>query len=94
MAAFVGYGVVALVALAPLLHRFYMDRFWIHGSGKVVRLDGGINFNPGPGGGMWVWTPVIEYPAGGQPLELQHFLLAALQRQIEICGRRRGEHPL
>ena len=64
----IGYCAVVLVALSPLLHRFYMDRFWIHGHGTVVRLDGGINFSAGEGGGTWVWTPVIEYQAGGQRL--------------------------
>lgn len=68
MGDFIAYCAIAFVALSPLLHRFYLDRFWIHGRGTVVRLDGGINFNPGPGGGTWVWAPVIEYQAGGQRL--------------------------
>ena len=63
---FAGLGVIAIVAISPLLRRFYMDRFWIHGRGTVIRLDGAINFNPGPGGGTWVWTPVIQYKAAGQ----------------------------
>jgi hypothetical protein len=65
---FIAHCAIVFVALSPLLWRFYMDRFWIHGRGKVIRLDGGINFNPGPGGGRWVWTPVIEYDADGQRL--------------------------
>ena len=68
MGEFAGFCAIVIVALAPILHRFYMDRFWIHERGTVIRLDGGINFNPGPGGGTWVWTPVIEYQAGGQRL--------------------------
>jgi len=32
----------------------------------VIRLKGGINTNPGPVGGTWVWSPVIEYHAAGQ----------------------------
>jgi len=60
--------VAVIVALSPLLRRFYMDRFWIHERGTVIRLDGGINFNAGPGGGTWVWTPVIEYQAGDRRL--------------------------
>ena len=32
----------------------------------MIRLEGGINTNPGPGGGTWVWSPVIEYYAAGQ----------------------------
>jgi uncharacterized protein DUF3592 len=66
MEHFIGVGLIVIVALSPLLRRFYMDRFWVHARGTVIRLDGGINFNPGPGGGSWVWTPVIEYQAGGQ----------------------------
>jgi len=68
MAEFIGYCVVALVALSPLLRRFYIDRFWIHGRGTVIRLDGGINFNPGEGGGTWIWTPIVQYQADGQRL--------------------------
>jgi len=68
MGNFIAYCAIVFVALSPLLYRFYMDRFWIHGRGTVVRLDGGINFNPGPGGGTWVWAPVIEYQAGRQRL--------------------------
>ena len=68
MGNFIAYCAIAMVALSPLLWRFYMDRCWIHGRGTVARLDGGINFNPGPGGGTWVWTPVIEYQAGGERL--------------------------
>ena len=68
MAELVSYCAVAIVALSPLLHRIYIDRFWIHGRGTVIRLDGGINFNPGAGGCTWVWTPIVEYQAGGQRL--------------------------
>ena len=32
----------------------------------MIRLEGGINTNPGPGGGTWVWSPVIAYDAAGQ----------------------------
>ena len=63
-----GFCIIVIVALAPLLHRFYIGRFWIHARGTVIRLDGGINFNAGPGGGTWVWTPVVEYQADGQRL--------------------------
>lgn len=67
----IAYCAIVFVALSPLLWRFYMDRFWVHGRGTVIRLDGGINFNPGPGGGTWVWAPVIEYQADGQRLSSQ-----------------------
>jgi hypothetical protein len=50
------------------LRRLYIERFWAHGRGTVIRLEGGINTNPGPGSGTWVWTPVIEYHAAGQRL--------------------------
>ena len=56
---------IVIVALSPLLRRFYIDRFWIHARGTVIRLDGAINTNP-RGGGGWVWTPVVEYHAAGQ----------------------------
>jgi hypothetical protein len=57
---------VGIVALLPLLRRIYMQRFWARGRGTVIRLEGGINTNPGPGGGTWVWWPVIAYDAAGQ----------------------------
>ena len=66
MGNFIGLGLIIIVALSPLLRRLYMERFWIHARGTVIRLDGGINFNPGPGGGTWVWTPIVEFHAGGQ----------------------------
>lgn len=65
---FVALCAVLLVAASPLLRRFYVARFWTHTRGIVIRLDGAINFNPGPGGGTWVWAPVIEYDANGQRL--------------------------
>jgi hypothetical protein len=68
MGNIVAYCATVFVALSPLLWRFYMDRFWVHERGTVIRLDGGINFNPGPGGGTWAWAPVVEYQAGGQRL--------------------------
>jgi hypothetical protein len=64
MAEFIGYCVVAIVALSPLLRRFYMDRFWIHERGTVMRLDVAFNFTEGG----WLWTPIVEYRAGGQRL--------------------------
>jgi len=57
---------IGIVALSPVLRRLYIERFWIHGRGTVIRLEGGINTNPGPGGGTWVWSPVIAYDAAGQ----------------------------
>jgi uncharacterized protein DUF3592 len=57
---------LVIVAFSPLLRRFYIARFWTHGRGTVIRLEGGINTNPGPGGGTWVWSPVIAYDAAGQ----------------------------
>jgi Protein of unknown function (DUF3592) len=56
---------LVIVALSPLLRRFYIERFWTHGRGTVIRLEGKINTNP-EAGGAWVWTPVIEYDAAGQ----------------------------
>jgi hypothetical protein len=63
-----GFGAIVLVATSPLLHRFYIGRFWVHARGTVIRLDGAINLNAGPGGGTWVWMPVIEYEATGRRL--------------------------
>jgi hypothetical protein len=56
---------LAIVALSPLLRRIYIQRFWVTERGTVIRLEGGINTSPGPGGGTWVWSPVIEYHAVG-----------------------------
>jgi len=66
VADFITLCAVVTFALSPVLRRFYIERFWIQGRGTVIRLEGGINTNPGPGGGTWVWTPVIEYHADGQ----------------------------
>jgi Protein of unknown function (DUF3592) len=66
MGDFVGLCAIVLVAVSPLLWRFYIERFWVHGRGTVIRLDGGISTNPDTGGGTWVWTPIIEYHAAGQ----------------------------
>lgn len=63
----VAFCAIVLVAVSPLLRRFYMDRFWIHARGTVIRLAGAIPTNPGAAG-SWVWTPVIEYQAAGQRL--------------------------
>jgi hypothetical protein len=62
---FISVATIVIVVLSPLLRRVYIERFWIHGRGTVMRLEGGINTNPGAGG-AWVWTPVIEYHAAGQ----------------------------
>jgi hypothetical protein len=37
---------LVIVALSPLLRRFYIDRFWVHGRGTVIRVDGVITDNP------------------------------------------------
>ncbi len=63
----IGVCAFAIVALSPLLRRLYIERFWTHGRSTVVRNEGGISTNPGAGG-AWVWSPVIEYHAGGQRL--------------------------
>lgn len=65
MGQFIGLCVIGIVAISPLLRRFYIDRFWIHGRGTVIRLEGGISTNQGAAG-TWVWAPVIEYHAAGQ----------------------------
>jgi hypothetical protein len=66
VADFITLTALVIVALSPLLRRFYIERLWTHGRGTVIRLEGGINTNPGPGGGTWVWSPVIAYDAAGQ----------------------------
>jgi Protein of unknown function (DUF3592) len=65
MGQVIGLCVVGIVAISPLLRRLYMERFWIHGPGTVIRLEGGISTNP-RAAGSWVWVPVIEYHAAGQ----------------------------
>ena len=70
MADFISHCAIAIVALSPLLRRLYIERFWIHGRGTVIRLEGGINTNP-DAAGAWVWTPVIEYYAAGQRFSSQ-----------------------
>lgn len=66
MPDFISLSALVIVALSPLLRRIYVQQFWVRGRGTVIRLEGGINTNPGPGGGTWVWLPVIAYDAAGQ----------------------------
>jgi hypothetical protein len=64
MGDFIGLCAIAIAALSPLLRRFYIERFWIHGRGTVIRLEGEIPTNSEVG--AWMWTPIIEYDAAGQ----------------------------
>jgi len=57
---------IVIVVLSPLLRRLYIEALWERGRGTVIRLEGGINTTVGPGGGTWVWSPLIEYYAHGQ----------------------------
>lgn len=72
MGDYIGLGAIVIVALSPLLRRLYIDRFWIHARGTIIRLEGGINYNPGAGG-AWAWTPIVEYQAAGQRLSARIF---------------------
>ncbi len=65
MGDFIALCAIGMFALSPLLRRVYMERFWIHARGTVIRLEGDISTNP-HSGGSWVWAPVIEYHAAGQ----------------------------
>lgn len=65
MADFIALCAIVIVALSLVLQRVYIQRFWIHGRGTVIRLEGGISTQP-DAGGAWVWSPVIEYQAAGQ----------------------------
>jgi hypothetical protein len=65
VADFITFCAIVIAPLLPVLQRLYIERFWIHGCGAVLRLEGAINTNPGAGG-AWVWTPVIEHYAAGQ----------------------------
>jgi hypothetical protein len=71
MADFIGLCVIAILALSPLLRRFYIDRFWVHTRGTVIRVEGIINNIPE--GGEWVWAPIIEYQAAGQQFSSRVF---------------------
>ena len=66
MTDFIVYCALGAAVLSPLLRRLYIECFWKRGRGTVIRLEGGIKTNPGPGGGTWVWSPRIEYHVGGQ----------------------------
>jgi hypothetical protein len=70
VADFIVLCALVVVALSPLLRRLYIERFWVPARGTVIRLEGGINTNPGAAG-AWVWTPVIEYHAAGQRFSSQ-----------------------
>ena len=71
MGDFIGLCVIVILALSPLLRRFYIDRFWIHARGTVIRVEGVINDNSE--GSEWVWTPIIEYQAAGQQFSSRVF---------------------
>jgi hypothetical protein len=71
MGDFIGLCVIAILALSPLLRRFYIDRFWIHARGIVIRVE--LVTNDNPEGGAWVWTPIIEYQAAGQQFSSRVF---------------------
>ena len=71
MGDFIGLCVIAVLALSPLLRRFYIDRFWVHAHGFVIRVEGIINTNSE--GDAWVWTPIIEYQAAGQQFSSRVF---------------------
>src|SRR6516164_9934615 len=66
MGDFIGLCVIAVLALSPLLRRFYIDRFWVHTRGTVIRVEGIINNIPERG--EWVWAPIIEYQAAEKTL--------------------------
>ena len=70
MGDFIGLCVIVILGLSPLLRRFYIDRFWTHGRGTVIRVDLVINDNEE---GAWVWTPIIEYQAAGQQFSSRVF---------------------
>src|SRR5579871_470971 len=61
MSYFFGFCAVLVMALSPLLRRFYIERFWRRGHGTVVRLDGDVGAK-----GTWVWIPIVEYEVEGQ----------------------------
>jgi hypothetical protein len=70
MGDFIGLCVIGVLALSPLLRRFYIDRFWVHAHGTVIRLDLVISDNEES---AWVWTPIIEYRAAGQQFSSRVF---------------------
>ena len=71
MGDFIGLCVIVILALSPLLRRFYIDRFWTHGRGTVIRVDLVIDDLEE---GAWMWTPTIEYQATGQRFSSRVFL--------------------
>jgi hypothetical protein len=53
MGDFVGLRVIVILALSPLLRRCYIDLFWIHARGTIIRVEGISDNNPeGPGWGL------------------------------------------
>jgi hypothetical protein len=64
MGDFIGLCAIVIVALSPLLRRYYIDRFWVHGRGTVIRLE--VRIDNSEAAGAWAWTPIIEYHAAGQ----------------------------
>jgi hypothetical protein len=49
--------------LSPVWRRFYIERFWVHARGTVIRSEGEIVPEAED---TWTWTPTIEYDAAGQ----------------------------
>ena len=70
MGDFIGLCAIVIVALSPLLRRFYIDRFWVHARGTVIRMEV-ISYNLEEG--AWVWTPIIEYQTAGQQFSSRVF---------------------
>jgi len=64
MSYFIVLCAIVTVALWPLLQRFYIERFWIHGRGTVIRLETG--FSTSENGSGWLWAPIVEYDVAGQ----------------------------
>ena len=56
MGDFIALCVIVLMGLSPLLRRFYINHFWIHARGTVMRVEV-ISDNLEEG--AWVWTPII-----------------------------------
>ena len=70
MGDFIGLCAIVIAALSPLLRRFYIDRFWVHAHGTVIRVE---VISDNLEGGAWVWTPIIEYQAAGQQFSSRVF---------------------
>ena len=86
MADFIAHCTIVFVALSPLLRRCYIERFWVHGRGTVIRLEVGIDYNS-EAAGAWLGLRSSNATRPGNDLPPQ-FPIGSALTQTGIFGGR------